>query len=82
MRAVLDFFTKTLCERKGHDWFPDATVREFIPLTDYCLRSGCNRMRVTLPYGTCMGAGGHPIRDHYDPETGAVLGNRQCSAPF
>lgn len=61
---------KLLCKIKGeHDWLLDhgsdhGARREFITVTDVCLR--CGHQRTLLPYGRCLGD--HPIADHYDQD--------------
>ena len=56
---------KLLCRMKGqHDWLLDHERREFIPMTDVCMR--CGHQTQLLPYGRCLGD--HPIADHYDQD--------------
>lgn len=64
------------CKRKGHDWFPNLGMREFVPQQDICLR--CGTVRTLLPYGTCLG--GHPLAEHYDDE-GHMVPHRWCPGP-
>lgn len=54
-----------LCRRRGHDWFPAASAREFIPVMNICLRCGENRY--VMPWGQCLG--GHPMAEHYDVDS-------------
>lgn len=61
---------RSRCERRGHDWFPNARgPREFIPVSDVCFR--CQIRRVFLPTGRCLY--NHPIAEHYDAHGERVL---------
>lgn len=66
------------CRRKGHDWFLNHRQSEFIVLVDLCLR--CREKRFTMPYGECLN--GHPLADHWDPETGAQRFVPTCAGPM
>lgn len=67
---------RALCERRGHDWFPDNEPREFIPSATLCLR--CGEHKVMLPWGTCLRE--HPLREHYD-EAGKLVLHAYCPEP-
>lgn len=58
----------------GHTWFPGGAQREFIPLTDTCLR--CNQTRTLLPWGRCLC--GQRLADHYD-DTGTPVPVPGCT---
>lgn len=71
---------KWQCRRKGHDWLLPDKPREFIPVTDFCLR--CNERRAQLPWGWCLGwrGSGHPIAEHYD-QYGQIVHHPTCPRP-
>ena len=64
----MSFWSRRRCRRKGHQWFPDAPVSEYLCLVDVCLR--CGDIDIKKPWGMCLG--GHPLADHYDDD-----GNQQ-----
>lgn len=64
------------CDRRGHDWFPGLSAREFIATSSICLR--CDARQVVLPYGECLS--GHPISEHYR-EDGTVVATAKCGGP-
>jgi len=75
---IATMLARARCRRRGHDWFPGGEAMEFIPVEQLCLR--CGEKTALLPYGTCLGAGGHPLSDHYDAEGhGVVL--TECAGP-
>jgi hypothetical protein len=60
-----------------HKWFPDLNS-EFLPITQVCLKGGCVKTQVILPWGDCLS--GHPIAEHYDKQ-GRMVPIEKCGGP-
>lgn len=69
-------FLSRRCAQRGHDWFPMLAAREFIPVSNVCLR--CGEENVMLPWGQCLS--GHPIAEHYDA-AGQLVTLEECPGP-
>jgi len=62
--------------RHGHQWLLPREAREFLPVTNYCMR--CSARETYPPTGMCLG--NHPLAEHYDA-VGNLIAIDHCRGP-